>query len=329
MGDWFSLLESFTEAKLAYANWQFEACADVLQGDSSVGSLMPSALDSMSWGLPEVSLELARFAQIGDSYRPIAVKRLAWQWGALSYPAVQSPYLRRLRGIGLTDVRGPYQFQNNVTKRLVSQHEGFTVLQPCPGLFQDLLPDALYPHEHKTLRPHLRIDIFDEAIFLLMQDDVLNIYIKEAVPYIILVPALPIKLRQSFNCRLTYPGAIFIGHRDEACDVAADIIHEFLHQLLWLSAWHRPEEWYPIGSNHIIRSPITGRDKDAAVMVHACIIYALIYHFRFLIGLQSTKAIEFLSASKDIFDQLMNVPELDLYPSTMNVLGVSEQCRSS
>lgn len=329
VGDWYTALVSLAQARSAYADWQRQACTDLLLGQPPLERTVARASAASSCPLPEISLELARVSQIGARYRPIAAKRLAWQMGARSVPPAQGPYLRRLRRNVLSDVRGPYDYKNDLSARLVSRRRGFTILLQCPGLFQDFLPKDLYPHEDDSPAPCSTEDILDDALIRLGQNRDLNHLIAIITPYMALVPELPIEQRQSFNCRLTYPGVIFLGRYHDPADLAADILHEFLHQLLWMAAWQQPRDWLPVGSDYTIRSPLTDREKDAAVMVHACLIYALIYHLRFLIGLSETRAANLGSASKSIADQLMFVPGLGSHPATLQILAIAEQCRMS
>jgi len=82
-----------------------------------------------------------------------------------------------------------------------------------------------------------------------------------------------------FSCRTKYYGGIFINPEYEHGNLLPEsIIHEYLHQKLWL--WWTFE---PIGSHEALAveivSPVTGRRRSAGVMLHAYLIYAQCIEF--------------------------------------------------
>lgn len=327
MDDWCAPLSSFAEAQQDYVERQHQACVKLLARHHPDTVEYVAQQSQPECVTPDVSFELARCAQIGEIYFEIAAKRLLWQLGGEAPPPAGAPYLRRLRSSASTDVRGPYEYANDVSQELVTRLEFMTVVRPCPGLFQDLLPPWLYPHEGESLGSHLTEEAVVEALRRLKNHSLLARLIQTISPFLVIVPALPVERRQSFNCRLTYPGVMFLGLQQEPADTAADIVHEFIHQLLWLAAWKSPSDWLPVGLDADIQSPVTSRRKNAAVMVHACLIYSLLYELRHVIGLSGGRAAEFASASENLQIQLEGIPQISSYRATMQVLRLAGRCR--
>lgn len=94
------------------------------------------------------------------------------------------------------------------------------------------------------------------------------------ISYLLISSQLSNGKRHSFNLRLAYLGAIFIDPAQRpALLVAEDILHEFIHQVLWTS-WalnyrsFGDREW-----SEIIESPFTGNSRPLPVMTQALFIY--------------------------------------------------------
>jgi hypothetical protein len=105
-------------------------------------------------------------------------------------------------------------------------------------------------------------------------DDLSKELFQCVISYILISSELSTGKRHSFNLRLAYPGAIFIdpARRPELL-VAEDVLHEFIHQVLWTS-WalnyksFGDREW-----GEMIESPFTGNLRPLPVLAQALFIY--------------------------------------------------------
>ena len=80
--------------------------------------------------------------------------------------------------------------------------------------------------------------------------------------------------RHSFNLRLAYPGVLFIDPAGRpALLIAEDLLHEFMHQVLWLNSEVSGEAPRPSDWNIPVVSPFTQRTRPLPVMAHAALIY--------------------------------------------------------
>jgi hypothetical protein len=101
----------------------------------------------------------------------------------------------------------------------------------------------------------------------------------KVIRHIILTPDIGNSDRWSYNCRLLYFGAIFINpFRVNPYGMVESFIHEYFHQRLWQWWAHEEIEGLPT-DDVMVRSPITGNLRSAAVMLQALIIYISVLHF--------------------------------------------------
>lgn len=81
-------------------------------------------------------------------------------------------------------------------------------------------------------------------------------------------------VRHSFNLRMAYPGVLFIDPaKRPALLVAEDLLHEFMHQALWLNAALGHDTPLATDWSVSVHSPFTERPRPLPVMAHAALIY--------------------------------------------------------
>jgi hypothetical protein len=152
---------------------------------------------------------------------------------------------------------------------------------PRPELFADLLPPQYRSVPADPAGDAALIDKLTSALRLLrriaptLADDV-----AELVAAIVLLPdedreptADPMRLRWSFNIRLSYFGAIFLNlYPVDVYGTLEGLVHEYYHQRLW--QWWELERpsGIPDPATTIV-SPVTGLERSAAVMTQALLIY--------------------------------------------------------
>jgi hypothetical protein len=158
---------------------------------------------------------------------------------------------------------------------------------PQPGLFADIMPaqydrwtivpsSGAQPVIEKlsaalTLLRRVTPDLADDfaeliTVIALMPDE------EEAAK-----PADSMRLRWSFNLRLRYFGGIFLNlYPVDVYGTLEGVVHEYYHQRLW--QWWELD--HPTGIPDpaaMIVSPVTGLQRQAAVMVQALLIYVGIH----------------------------------------------------
>ncbi len=87
-------------------------------------------------------------------------------------------------------------------------------------------------------------------------------------------------LRWSFNMRFRYYGAVFVNPFSvDAFGLAEGLIHEYLHQRIWL--WWQLEQptGIPAMPGTPVRSPVTEAVREGAVLMQAVTIYASAIEF--------------------------------------------------
>lgn len=154
------------------------------------------------------------------------------------------------------------------------------VLLPFENLFADLVDPSLYPPVCNDFEPRQLESQLAKAFELLeFYSPEVICDLEDVVQTIVLVPNFEDQKRWSYNLRLAYFGGIFINpFVTGPYGLVEALIHEYCHQRLWQWWAYEPPTGLPAG-NLMIRSPVTGRDKSAVVMVHALIIYVAVRDF--------------------------------------------------
>jgi hypothetical protein len=162
---------------------------------------------------------------------------------------------------------------------------------PERGLFADILPAE---HDRWTVVPPAgaqpAVDKLSAALTLLRRiTPDLAADLAEVITVIALIPdeaeadkpADAMRLRWSFNLRLRYFGGIFLNlYPVDVYAAMEGVVHEYYHQRLW--QWWELD--HPTGipdPSAMIVSPVTGLQRQAAVMVQALLIYVgihAVYH---------------------------------------------------
>jgi hypothetical protein len=165
---------------------------------------------------------------------------------------------------------------------VVAEIDGYPgrVLLPFSGLFSDLLDPSLYPPAESLYDREGLLAKLAYAFSLLVQAvPGLEEDLWAVVRTTVLTPSLEDGQRWSYNLRLAYFGGVFldpfiVGPHG----IAESILHEYCHQRLWQWWAYEPPSGLPPPSA-TVRSSVTGREKPAAVMVHALVIYVAAHSF--------------------------------------------------
>jgi hypothetical protein len=165
---------------------------------------------------------------------------------------------------------------------VVAEIDGYPgcVLLPFSGLFADLLEPSLYPPAESSYDRDGLLAKLAYAFSLLVQSvPDLGEDLWAVVRTTILTPRLGAGQGWSYNLRLAYFGGIFLDpFAVGPHGIAESLLHEYCHQRLWQWWAYEPPSGLPPPSA-TIRSPMTGRDKPALVMVHALLIYVAAHAF--------------------------------------------------
>ncbi len=170
-----------------------------------------------------------------------------------------------------------YDRVRSATIRLPRLRKGGPIVIPATAkLFADMLDESVYPNVDVEADESLssRLDCAFNLIDQFRADLLLEIL--RTVSVIALVGDFG---RPGFSCRTRYYGGIFINPGYENGNALAEtIIHEYLHLKLWL-LWISE----PVASRAklevVINSPVTGRSRQAGVMLQAYLIYAQCVEF--------------------------------------------------
>ncbi len=160
-----------------------------------------------------------------------------------------------------------------------------------PGLFSDILRDFVPPRGYSRSNappdPRLATERYRQAYALMMAyDRELAAEFCRIVTTVALLPPLaePSEpddpaLRWSYNLRFRYYGGIFVNpYLVDAFGLAEGMIHEYIHQRVWL--WwmvDHPSGIPPVDSK--ILSPVTGAVRAGHVMFQALLVYTAALDF--------------------------------------------------
>lgn len=160
-----------------------------------------------------------------------------------------------------------------------------TVYLPEPGLFLDIVPESRYPTRPVDAEAREGLDRLRDAWSLLRAVDPETARdFDDCISTIVLLPPAAAggavdrhRARWSYNLRLRYFGGVFLdvsgGDRYSA---AEGLVHEHLHQRLW--HWWEIECPDGLPERHVVvRSPMTGMERPAYVMVHALAVYVAVH----------------------------------------------------
>lgn len=155
-----------------------------------------------------------------------------------------------------------------------------TIIKVRSEQFSDMALDQVWDAGRGSMTSD--ISVIEKALDLLhekLNPPIAKLF-GDIVHYLLISTEISNGKRHSFNLRLAYPGAIFLDPaRRPALLVAEDILHEWIHQILWL-AWelkHRAfssAEW-----NCSVISPLTGNRRALPVLSQALVIYHAAAHF--------------------------------------------------
>jgi len=164
---------------------------------------------------------------------------------------------------------------------------------PISGLYNDLVDQEIYPRVVGELDTTVLTDYMNRSISLLQNySNELFKDFEAAIHYIVLTPNLGEGKRWSYNLRTRYQGGIFIDpFRIEVPGIVEALIHEYLHQRLWLWWAHEPLTGIKKEPQTII-SPVTQLPKKVPVMLHAFLIYVNVYDFFLFAHTQETLLLE-------------------------------------
>jgi hypothetical protein len=155
------------------------------------------------------------------------------------------------------------------------------VIMPLQNIFSGLIAETLYPANTGSGYRSASLTRSIEKSFDMINDysPVLYADLFRIISYVFLTPDFHNKKRFSYNLRTGYLGAIFINkYQTSTISFAEALIHEFIHQRLWLQWSYTVPDMYKLQQTEVV-SPFTNRSKTVPVMVHAYIIYTLIRDF--------------------------------------------------
>lgn len=247
--------------------------------------LAPDALPPGWWAEPELYPPLV---SLGDRCRDehSAARLLDRLDVIMGRTRVEAPHVDdgwyRLAHLG----RGTVQRRGGATLTVRGHHDradGTRILLPVFGLFSDLPFPSIYDQPHPTdeALEDLALERFRRARALLSRvDPETSADLTHTVNTVALLPpatlppgaALP-QAAWSFNLRLRYPGAIFVNPFQVGVPgVAEGLLHEYLHQRMWL--WWElcpPSGLPPWGP--ALRSPVSGQMRPLVTMLQALVIF--------------------------------------------------------
>jgi hypothetical protein len=150
------------------------------------------------------------------------------------------------------------------------------LIWPVHGLYTDLVGEDLYPSDgNDEITPTILRTCFDGwALVERLCPDLFR-DMTQLIGAVILTPDFGHPTRWSYNLRLRYFSGVFINvFRTNKCAFAESLVHEYCHQRLWL--WWSYDSLLPVSYDQItVQSPVTGNNRNARVMLHALIIYAI------------------------------------------------------
>lgn len=159
--------------------------------------------------------------------------------------------------------------------------ESTTIILPLKNIFSGFISSNIYPETFKT---NYKITGLTKRIeksinLIYAYSTTLKNDFFKTINYIFLTPDFNNKVRFSYNLRTGYFGAIFINeYVTNKISFAESLIHEFIHQHLWLQWAYEFPDLSKLEKIEII-SPFTNRLKSITVMAHAYIIYNVIHDF--------------------------------------------------
>lgn len=272
---------------------------------------------------PDFFLEVSRAKAAPPAHVGTYVGRALWQIGLVQEDRyVGTRCIDHKRGVAFIDlVAGARVDITNEVVLTAPSSNSLCLLAARQSLFNDFLPQHLYPGE--LSRPaDLTREIFQNALGQLAGMHGITIDSVRCVLHTVaLTGRLPIAGRTSYNCRMHYPGVAFIDSvQTSAPGICEALVHECIHQALWLNNATSTTEWFPL-EVETIRSPATGRQVDAAVMVHAALVYSAISQLRINAhNVSGARASAHWALS--IARQLR--PLVAEYPSSLNTLSRAE-----
>lgn len=162
----------------------------------------------------------------------------------------------------------------NLSGRIGTASNGVKVVANHQALYQDIWPPKLRAatvQEH----PQFLVAQFERVCdFAKRVDPLLGRLMNKLLCQIVFVADLNYANRNSFSFRTDLPGVLFVEENRSDSIVFEAVLHEFIHQLVWLIWQFQPMPWLHTAKQKI-KSPMTGRFRDADVMFHAFLIYAL------------------------------------------------------
>lgn len=159
--------------------------------------------------------------------------------------------------------------------------ESATIILPLKNIFSGFISSTIYPENFKT---NYKIAALTKRIeksinLIYAYSTTLSSDFFRIINYIFLTPNFNNKVRFSYNLRTGYLGAIFINeYVTNKISFAESLIHEFIHQRLWLQWAYEFSDLNRLEKIEIL-SPFTNRLKSITVMMHAYIIYNVIHDF--------------------------------------------------
>lgn len=169
-----------------------------------------------------------------------------------------------------------------------------TFCLPVKNAFQHFIPGTIYPVDFTKTYPVKKAKGLVKNSLALLKKYSPTLYheLSEVISYVFLTPDFNDRKRYSYNLRTQYFGAVFINpfQTDEVA-FAESLIHEFIHQRLWLQWAYQLPDLHHYESIRIV-SPFTRRLKSLPVMVHAFIIYNVLHDYYEFLSMEPTISYE-------------------------------------
>src|SRR5690606_23783957 len=158
-----------------------------------------------------------------------------------------------------------------------------------PHLFADLPMPPVYAqsdrpgdlglalHRHRRARPLLQLAC-DPAVALDLDRILRVVALLPPPPPSVDPTPLPPQACWSFNLRLRFPGAVFLNpFTVGAPGLAEGLLHEYLHQRMWLWWELCPPTGLPDWQRSI-HSPMSGQTRPLVTMLQAAVIFRCVHH---------------------------------------------------